>query len=134
MRGAVPPDQYVLPDPPSLRIMSVQPDREHAFVEVIGPCGHEGVVELLQRVDSLLIAGARFVLVDLTAAGEVAPATNAALASAGRQLTRRNGWLRTVGHVSSSAARHEASLLDLFVMYRAAVRRGAARGIGGGAR
>lgn len=134
MRGAVPPDQYVLPDPPSLRIMSVQPDREHAFVEVIGPCGHEGVVELLQRVDSLLIAGARFVLVDLTAAGEVAPTTNAALASAGRQLTRRNGWLRTVGHVSSSAARHEASLLDLFVMYRAAVRRGAVRGIGGGAR
>lgn len=134
MRGAVPPDQYVLHDPPSLRIMSVQPDREHAFVEVIGPCGHEGVVELLQRVDSLLIAGARFVLVDLTAAGEVAPTTNAALASAGRQLTRRNGWLRTVGHVSSSAARHEASLLDLFVMYRAAVRRGAVRGIGGGAR
>jgi hypothetical protein len=134
MQGAVSPEQYVIPDPPSLRIMSVQPDREHAFVEVIGACGHAGVVELLQRVDGLLIAGARFVLVDLTAAGEVAPTTNAALASAGRQLTRRDGWLRTVGHDSSSAARHEASLLDLFAMYQAAVRRGAVRGTGGGAR
>lgn len=127
MRGAVQPEQYTTSEPTTLRIMSVQPDREHAFVEVIGTCGHEGVAELRQRVDGLLIAGARFVLVDLTAAGEVAPTTNAALASAGRQLTRRNGWLRTVGHDSSSAARYEASLLDLFVMYQAAVRRGAAR-------
>lgn len=134
MRSSVPPEQYLTPDQPSLRIMSVQPDREHAFVEVIGACGHEGAAELRQRVDGLLIAGARFVLVDLTAAGEVAPATSAALASAGRQLTRRNGWLRTVGHDTSSAARHAASLLDLFAMYQAAVRRGTVRGTGGGAR
>ena len=131
MRGAVQPEQYATSDPTGLRIMSVQPDREHAFVEVIGTCGHAGVAELRQRVDGLLIAGARFVLVDLTAAGEVAPTTNAALASAGRQLNRRNGWLRTVGHDSSSAARYEASLLDLFAMYQAAVRRGAVRGSGG---
>jgi hypothetical protein len=131
MRGAVQPEQYATSDPTRLRIMSVQPDREHAFVEVIGTCGHEGVAELRQRVDGLLIAGARFVLVDLTAAGEVAPTTNAALASAGRQLTRRNGWLRTVGHDSSSAARYEASLLDLFAMYQAAVRRDTVRGPGG---
>lgn len=127
MREAVQPDQHARPDPVSLRIMSVQPDREHAFVEVIGTCGHEGVAELRQRVDGLLIAGARFVLVDLTAAGELAPATNAALAAAGRQLTRRKGWLRTVGHDSSSTARYEASLLDLFAMYQAAVQRGAVR-------
>jgi hypothetical protein len=126
MRGAVPPEQPATPDPESLRIMSVQPDREHAFIEVIGACGHEGVAELRQRVDGLLIAGARYVLVDLTAAGEVPPATNAALASAGRQLTRRKGWLRTVGHDSSTAARYEASLLDLFAMYQAAVGRGEA--------
>ncbi len=125
MHEAVQPEQHTTPDRPSLRIMSVQPDREHAFVEVVGTCGHKGVAELRQRVDGLLIAGARFVLVDLTAAGEVTPITNAALASAGRQLTRRKGWLRTVGHVSSSVARYEASLLDLFVMYRAAVRMGA---------
>ena len=132
MRGAVQPEQYATPpEPTSLRIMSVQPDRDHAFVEVIGTCGHEGVAELRQRVDGLLIAGARFVLVDLTAAGEIAPSTSAALASAGRQLTRRNGWLRTVGHDSSSAARYEASLLDLFAMYQAAVRRGTVLGTGG---
>jgi hypothetical protein len=119
-------------DRPDVRIMSVQPDRDHAFVEVIGACGHEGVAELRQRVDGLLIAGARFVLVDLTEAGEVAPTTSAALASAGRQLTRRKGWLRTVGHDSSSAARYEASLLDLFAMYQAAARRGAVRGAGDG--
>jgi hypothetical protein len=132
MRGAVQPEQYLTPDRSGLRITSVQPDREHAFVEVIGACGHEGVAELRQRVDGLLIAGARFVLVDLTEAGEVASTTNAALAAAGRQLTRRKGWLRTVGHDSSSAARYEASLLDLFAMYQVAVRRGTAVGAGGG--
>lgn len=133
MRGAVQPEQYLTSEQSGLRIMSVQPDREHAFVEVVGACGHEGVAELRQRVDGLLIAGARFVLVDLTEAGEVAPTTNAALAAAGRQLTRRKGWLRTVGHDSSSAARYEASLLDLFTMYQVAVQRGAVRGIPGGA-
>jgi hypothetical protein len=132
MRGAVQPEQYLTPDRSGLRITSVQPDREHAFVEVIGACGHEGVAELRQRVDGLLIAGARFVLVDLTEAGEVASTTNAALAAAGRQLTRRKGWLRTVGYDSSSAARYEASLLDLFAMYQVAVRRGTAVGAGGG--
>ena len=120
MRGAVQREQYVTRDGP--RIMSVQPDREHAFVEVVGACGLDCVAELRQRVDGLLIAGARFVLVDLTEAGEVAPTASAALASAGRQLTRREGWLRTVGHDSSSAARYEASLLDLFAMYQVAVR------------
>jgi hypothetical protein len=132
MHDVVQPEQYVTPDRSGLRIMSVQPDREHAFVEVIGPCGREGVAELRQRVDGLLIGGARFVLVDLTGAGELAPTTGAALAAAGRQLTRRKGWLRTVGHDSSSAARYEASLLDLFAMYQAALRRGRVRGAGGG--
>lgn len=132
MHDVVQPEQYVIPERSGLRIMSVQPDREHAFVEVIGSCGHEGVAELRQRVDGLLIAGARYVLVDLTRAGEVVPATSAALAAAGRQLNRRKGWLRTVGHDSSSSARYEASLLDLFAMYQAALWRGAVRGAGGG--
>ena len=132
MHEVVQPERYAMPDRPALRIMSVQPDREHAFVEVIGVCGREGVAELRQRVDGLLIAGARYVLVDLTGAGELAPTTSAALAAAGRQLTRRKGWLRTVGHDSSPTARYEASLLDLFTMYRAAAWRGAARDNGGG--
>ena len=103
-----------------LRIVSVQPDRDHAFVEVIGTCDHEGVAELRQRLDGLLIAGARFVLVDLTAADDVASTTPGALAAVGRQLTRREGWLRMVGNdPSPSAARYEASLLDLFTIYRA---------------
>jgi hypothetical protein len=131
MHGAVQREQYVVRERSDVRIVSVQPDREHAFVEVVGACGHEGVAELRQRVDGLLIAGARFVLVDLTGAGEVAPTTSAALASAGRQLTRRNGWLRTVGHDSSSAARYEASLLDLFTIYQG-VRRGMHRTTGDG--
>jgi hypothetical protein len=112
-------------DRSKLRIMSIQPDQDHAFVEVIGMCGDAGVAELRRRVDGLLIAGARFVLVDLTEAGDVTPSTSATLAAAGRQLTRREGWLRMVGHDStSSAARYEASLLDLFTMYQAAVRNG----------
>lgn len=132
MRGAVQLEQYIVPDRPDVRIMSVQPDREHAFVEVIGVCGHEGVAELRQRMDGLMIAGARFVVVDLSGAGEVAPATTAALAAAGRQLTRRNGWLRTVGHDVASAARYEASLPDLFAMYQATVRTGTGRSTGEG--
>lgn len=120
-------------DRPGVRIMSVQPDRDHAFVEVIGACGDEGVAELQQRVGGLLIAGARFVLVDLTAAGEVAPSTSAALAAAGRQLARRNRWLRMVGHDSSPfTARYEASLIDLFTMYQAAARRGTSSAAGDG--
>jgi hypothetical protein len=120
MRGAVYSEQYVVPDRPDVRIMSVQPDREHAFVEVIGICGREGVAELRQRMDGLMIAGARFVLVDLSGAGEVGPTTTATLAAAGRQLARRNGWLMTVGHDSAAAARYEASLPDLFSMYQVA--------------
>jgi hypothetical protein len=133
MRGADQAEQYIDPDPPGARIRSVQPDREHAIIEVIGPFGHEGVAELRERVDGLLIAGARFVLVDLSEAGEVDPVTSAALAAAGRQLTRRQGWLRMVGHdPSSSAARYEASLPDLFAMYQAAVAAGAGRAGGNG--
>jgi hypothetical protein len=120
MHGVVHSEQHVVPDRPDVRIMSVQPDREHAFVEVIGVCGREGVAELRQRLDGLMIAGARFVLVDLSGAGEVGPTATAALAAAGRQLARRNGWLMTVGHDSASAARYEASLPDLFTMYQAA--------------
>jgi hypothetical protein len=85
-------------------------------------------------MDGLLIGGARFVLVDLTGADEVAPSTGSVLAAAGRQLTRREGWLRTVGHdSSSSAARYGASLPDVFTMYQA-VRTGTVRVTGDGYR
>jgi hypothetical protein len=128
MRTAVQPEHSAR-HRSGVRIISVQPDREHAFIEVIGECGHAGVAELRQRVDGLLIGGARFVLVDLTGAGDVAPSTSSALAAAGRQLTRRKGWLRMVGHdSSSSAARYGASLPDLFTMYQAAVRKGHGQG------
>jgi hypothetical protein len=130
MRGAVHPENNAH-DRSKPRIMSVQPDQDHAFVEVIGAFGDEGVAELRRRVDGLLIAGARFVLVDLSGAGEISPSTSSTLAAAGRQLSRRDGWLRMVGHDSmSSAARYEASLPDLFTMYQAAVRNG--RGMANG--
>jgi hypothetical protein len=109
-------------DPSKRRIMSVQPDREHAFVEVIGPSSNESATDLRQRVDGLMVAGARYVLVDLTEAGGVEPATGTVIADACRQLTRRNGWLLVVGHDSQSvAARYSASLPDLFQMYQAVV-------------
>lgn len=133
MGGAVQRERCNTRDSSGLRIMSVQLDREHAFVEVIGPFDHEGVAELGQRIEGLLIAGARYVLVDLTGACGIAPTTSAALAPVDRQLARRKGWLRMIGHDSStSAARYEASLPDLFVMYRAAVRTGTAGGNGHG--
>ncbi len=111
-----------------VRIISVQPDRDHAFVDVIGECSPDGVGELRQRVDGLLIAGARFVLVDLSEAGEVAPSMSSALAPAARQFSRRNGWLRMVGHdPSASVARYQASLSDLFTIYQSAVRKDVGR-------
>jgi hypothetical protein len=133
MRGHVQPEPSTTRDPSGVRITSIQPDREHAFVEVVGAFGNEGVPELRRRVEGLLIAGARYVLVDLTEAGRVEPATSAALAPAGRVLAQRKGWLRTVGHdPSSAAARYEASLPDLFVMYQLAVRTAAGRAGGHG--
>jgi anti-anti-sigma regulatory factor len=133
MRGAVQPEQYTARDPSGVRIMSIQPDREHAFVEVVGAFGHEGVPQLRERVEGLLIAGARYVLVDLSEAGPVEPSTSAALAPACRELAQREGWLRTVGHDSSSAAaRYGASLADLFAMYQVAVRTSGGRAGGRG--
>jgi hypothetical protein len=127
MRATVQPEHSAC-DRSGLRIISVQPDRDHAFVSVIGECSGEGAGELRQRVDGLLVAGARFVLVDLTEAGEVAPSTGSALAASARQFTRRNGWLRTVGHdPSASVARYQASLPDLFTIYQSAVRKDAGR-------
>src|SRR5690606_21148559 len=124
VRGAVQHEQSIAPVQGGWRIVSVQPDREHAFIEGIGACGLGGAAELRRRVDGLLIAGVRYVLVDLTGAENVAPTTSAALAAAGRQLARRRGWLKTIGHGASSAARYQASLPDVFAMYQAAVRRG----------
>jgi hypothetical protein len=124
MRATVKPEHSAC-DRLGVRIISVQPDRDHAFVDVIGECSGGGVGELRQRLDGLLVAGARFVLVDLTEVGGVAaPATSSVLAAAARQFNRRNGWLRMVGHdPSRSAARYQASLQDIFTIYQSAVQR-----------
>jgi hypothetical protein len=121
--------QHAARGPSCARIASVQPDREHAFVDVVGVLDEEGIGELRQRMEGLLVAGARYVLVDLTEAVGAEPATSAALVAADQELVRRDGWLRTVGSESSAVtAPDEASLSDLFAIYQAAVRPDAGRG------
>jgi hypothetical protein len=103
-----------------LRIVSVQPDLEHAVIEVVGAFDDDGVHDLRRRLDALLVAGARFVLVDLSRVSVIVPPLAAVLATAARELEPGRGWLRVIGDGRwSSKAAHEAALPELFAMYRA---------------
>jgi hypothetical protein len=102
------------------RIRTVQPDREHAVLEVVGVPGHDLADELWQRVEGLLVAGVRYLLVDLSEAGP-ADAVADALTEAGRRLEERHGWLRV--HQDRMwplpGGLSEATLTEVFAIYRA---------------
>jgi hypothetical protein len=103
----------------SIAIRSVQPDREHAVLEVVGAPGLASVDELRQRVEGLLVAGVRYLLVDLA---EAVPgdAVVSVLAETARRLEERQGWLRVRQDLSLRLP--EATLGDLFAIYRAFAR------------
>src|SRR5919197_1531477 len=82
----------LVPFPPRVMIRTAQPDREHAVLEVVGVPGPDTSDELWQRVEGLLVAGVRYLLVDLSEAGP-ADAVADVLAEAGRRLTERHGWV-----------------------------------------
>jgi hypothetical protein len=103
----------------SIAIRSMQPDREHAVLEVVGAPGLTSVDELWQRMEGLLVAGVRYLLVDLA---EAVPgdAVVSVLAETARRLEERQGWLRVNRQDSSlPASLPEATLGDLFAIYRA---------------
>lgn len=104
----------------SIAIRSVQPDRQHAVLEVVGTPGRESVDELRQRVEGLLVAGVRYLLVDLAEA-DPGDAVVGVLAETARRLEERQGWLRVNRQDSSLpvGGLTEATLGDLFAIYRA---------------
>jgi anti-anti-sigma regulatory factor len=107
------------PPAPAPTIRSVQADRDHGVLEVAGALGHDNAAELRQRVEGLLVAGVRYLLVDLTETGPCDPTVIAVLADAARLLEVRQGWLRINPNrtVPIPAELDEATLSDLFAIY-----------------
>src|SRR4030081_1234321 len=106
---------------PAPAIRSVQPDRDHGVLEVAGALGHDNAAELRQRVEGLLVAGVRYLLVDLVEAGPCDPMAIGVLADAARVLEGRQGWLRINPNrtVPIAAELGEGTLTELFTIYRA---------------
>jgi hypothetical protein len=112
----------VLTPPARIAIRSVQPDREHAVLEVVGTLGLDSVDELRQRVEGLLVADVRYLLVDLA---EAVPgdAVVSVFAVTARRLEERRGWLRVHRQRASlPVGLTEATLGELFAIYRAFAR------------
>ncbi len=106
----------------TIAIRSVRPDREHAVLEVVGAPAIASVDELRQRVEGLLVAGVRYLLVDLAEAGP-GDAVVSVLAETARRLEERQGWLRVNRQGSPLPVDlTEATLGDLFAIYRAFAR------------
>jgi hypothetical protein len=104
--------------PAGFVIRSVQPDREHAVLELVGTPGLESADELRRRVEGLLVADVRYLLVDLAEADAV-DAVASVLAATAQRLEERQGWLRVHGQGSPlPAGLTEASLGELFAIYR----------------
>jgi hypothetical protein len=116
-------DSAALPDVVrQTAIRSGQPDREHAVLEVVGAPGPDSVDELRRRVEGLLVAGVRYLLVDLAEAVQ-GDAVVGVLAETARRLEERRGWLRVDRQGSSlPLGLTEATLGDLFAIYRAFAR------------
>ncbi|MFC5996366.1 STAS domain-containing protein [Pseudonocardia hispaniensis] len=103
-----------------LTISSVQPDRDHALLTVVGMLDHEAVAELCRRTAGLLVAGARYLVVDLSQAHGAHAELLGMLAGVSRRLVARRGWLKLVGAGPAVMEElDEASLSDLFTLYRA---------------
>src|SRR5918992_3698376 len=79
----------VLTPPARIAIRFIQPDREHAVLEVVGAPVLESVDELRQRVEGLLVAGVRYLLVDLAEAVPADAAVVGVLAETARRLEER---------------------------------------------
>jgi hypothetical protein len=106
--------------PPPVVIRSVQSDRDHAVLEVVGVPDHDVADELRQRVTGLLVAGVRYLLVDLSEAGPADAVANV-LSEAGQHLEGRRGWLRVHRDVMWPVrdGLPEATPAEVFAIYQA---------------
>jgi hypothetical protein len=118
------------PPAPAPVIRSVQTDRDHGVLEVVGVLGHDSAAELRQRVEGLLVAGVRRLVVDLAEAGPFDPAVIDVFTEAARVLEGRPGWLRVIPNRTQPLPEEldEATLPDLFAIYRASLGATAAPG------
>ena len=91
------------------------------MLEVAGVLCQDNAAELRQRVEGLLVAGVRYLLVDLAEADGCDPAVMGVLADAARLLEGRQGWLRINPNrtVPIAAELDEVTLPELFTIYRA---------------
>jgi hypothetical protein len=117
--GAAITSMAALP-PLGFAIRTVQPDREHAVLDVVGAPGHDAADELWQRLEGLLVAGVRYLLVDLSEAGPV-DAVADAFTEASRRLKERHGWLRVHQDLMwpVPGGLSEATLTEVFAIYLA---------------
>nr|WP_147201271.1 STAS domain-containing protein [Pseudonocardia asaccharolytica] len=90
-----------------------------------GPLNVGATAELAQRVEGLLVAGARYLVVDLSQAHGVRPGVLRLLTTTSQRLMASRGWLKLSGAGPTLLAElDEASLSDLFTLYQAATGQG----------
>jgi len=109
------------PAPARATLSFVQLERDHALVVVRGGVSEVFLLALRQHLADLVVAGVRFVVVDLAEVTACPPEMVGELATACRELYTRQGWLRSITTAPCVAdALESAELDDLFPIYRAA--------------
>ena len=109
------------PAPARATLSFVQLERDHALVVVRGGVSEVFLLALRQHLADLVVAGVRFVVVDLAEVTACPPEMVGELATACRELYARQGWLRSITTAPCVAdALESAELDDLFPIYRAA--------------
>ena len=103
-------------------IKVIRPDRDHAFLDVVGDFDDDGVHDLRQHLNDLFVANTRYVLADVSQTSGFTSPVSALLRAGARHLEQRQGWLRIVGPWPG-LAEYQASLGEVFALYQLVRRR-----------